>query len=267
MTETAKKSPERPDEGPKKKPDADPSKAERREVERASVSARGDLESDVTADAADVSEEGAEGVPHEFKKKGLTLPEGIEEVTKDRGFLKNPLAFLKRKVLELGSWLADKLGLKKVFSMMTGSTHSFDVMPGAPLGKRAAAMAKKAVETGELNGAAHCWDWVNRVYEALGTPVGSVPQRYSSIEKPGVELDSKGRKLDYSLIREGSHVMFHNRNGADKYGNHSGIFLRWINAGQLIAEFASFPGAGKKARIHTVDLKKNPVARIRTPKA
>lgn len=179
---------------------------------------------------------------------------------------------------KVGDWLANLLGFKKKeksdedhpnpegvtdedetpSDWQRTAREMQEIMSNPELGKRIAEMAVLAVNSGQLNNAQHCWNWAEKVCQQVGARFGETIFRTAAYGSP------KGRLEDINLM-EGDWLYIHNGNKSDKRGDHSVIFLGWKDEGSQLAYAASFPGPGKKARIHTVDFSKAPITSINRP--
>ncbi len=133
-------------------------------------------------------------------------------------------------------------------------------------------------------GARHCGDWVDRVYAIAG--VKRKQTIYQNLDYAFVNGDkSKGWKPEtdpsrYDCRIEGKHasdkmldnlevgdwVWINNRNKYDYAGNHSGIFLGWVDKPARKARIASWfsnTGGGQKIRVY--NFKNMPVTAIHKP--
>ncbi len=120
----------------------------------------------------------------------------------------------------------------------------------------------------------HCWDWVNKVYNAAGF---SQEKRVTVYQHSKYEQRSKGKKFNRERpgkhenpsamkgLQPGDWVFFFNQNKWDAVGDHSALFLRWIDAEKGIAEMASCPGADRPGRIHHTNFMKTPITTIIKP--
>lgn len=125
-------------------------------------------------------------------------------------------------------------------------------------GERIAAMAEWAVSSGQLNDAKHCWDWIQKVCKSVGMKFGDTTFRTRAYGSPIGELK-------YGVLGKGDWLYVHNGNKSDSRGDHSVIFLGWSDEAAHTARVASFPGPGKKARLHTIDFNKTPITSINKP--
>ncbi|MFA6436357.1 MAG: hypothetical protein WCW30_04460, partial [Candidatus Gracilibacteria bacterium] len=122
-----------------------------------------------------------------------------------------------------------------------------------------------------------CWDWANSVYREAGVTYRDV-YHHSNYPIKIIGKDKNGKpicqynnspenppKRLLNSIDAGDWIYFHNKNGSDYVGDHSAIFLRWIDKENLIGEVVSNPAGGNPVRKHSVDFKKKPVTFIQKP--
>lgn len=134
---------------------------------------------------------------------------------------------------------------------------------------RAALMVARNSGMG-LNGK-HCWDWSNKIYRMAGV-AGKWPSKniFSYTSKySGKDCKPSGAyatPAQYAQISPGDWIFYNNRNTSDTHGNHSAIFLEWIDRDKLLARVAS-GSAGKPWHVHNkpVDFKDKPVTRLGKP--
>jgi len=112
---------------------------------------------------------------------------------------------------------------------------------------------------------AHCWDWVNKVYQRAGVRGRHIVFR--SLNYVGKDCgDNHASPEMLDKIRPGDWLFYNNKNTADSQGNHSALFIKWIDETNRIAQFASgyynHPG-----RFHTANLIEKPVVLIKKPTA
>ncbi len=103
----------------------------------------------------------------------------------------------------------------------------------------------------------HCWDWVNKIYKAAGIEPGKVlfaVDHYGNIGS-----------FDTNMMIPGAWLYYHNSNGSDKYGDHSGI-LESYDESTGKGWVLSFPGPGKLPNRREIDFNKMPVQRVQVPK-
>ncbi len=123
----------------------------------------------------------------------------------------------------------------------------------------------------------HCWDWVEKAYANAGVRRKMI---WNDIGKyTGKDCGEHHASADYlrNTLEYGYHLFVNTKkeSNPDQYGNHSVIFLGWIDKNNLIARTASSPGRNKKTgegrpgRIEERgwDLKKYPVTRVSKPVA
>lgn len=121
----------------------------------------------------------------------------------------------------------------------------------------------------ECRPGAHCWDWVKQVYAKAGAKRNAVYRHENYLKKvirgdPDFNDTPENPPMVTSLD-SGDWVFTHNRNKADRRGDHSILFLRWIDKGNLIGEAISCPRGGCPGRIHRIDFKKTPTTLIMKP--
>jgi len=136
---------------------------------------------------------------------------------------------------------------------------------GDKIAKTAVEVAKDPSNMG-LRGK-HCWDWVNKIYRRAGiTAKSPVVTIYQNLNYPGKDCGSCHASEEmYARVCPGDWLYYNNRNTADRHGNHSAIFIEWVDKGKKIARMAS-GSYGKKWRIHTADLADKPITRIAKPR-
>jgi len=128
-------------------------------------------------------------------------------------------------------------------------------------------------------GGKHCGDWAERIYKSVGCVAESTIYVAKKRNKEGkMEWLYKGKdcgkhhasESDLAKIEPGAHLYYNvyhkTKKSPDKHGNHSAIFIRWIDENKKIAEVASYTsGQGNKSMIHNVNFKNQPVTRIANP--
>ena len=73
-------------------------------------------------------------------------------------------------------------------------------------------------------------------------------------------------ELNFGMLEAGDHVVFKNYNSFDKRGNHSGVFVKWIDQSNGVAEMVSYSGgASGKVNKHSTNFNEQPIQRIRRP--
>lgn len=108
----------------------------------------------------------------------------------------------------------------------------------------------------------HCWDWIQHVYHKAGVRRKLV---YKDLKYEGIDCGKHhASPAMMDKISAGDLIFYNNKNSSDVKGNHSVIFLGWIDHEKGIAQVASgfkdHPG-----RIHQANLKENPVTFIAKP--
>lgn len=115
-----------------------------------------------------------------------------------------------------------------------------------------------------------CWDWVDKVYEQAGAQRGTVAYRHSKYRKSYFDKNNPGKcenPPQVKSIQPGDWIFIYNKNGIDKYDDHSVLFLDWEDKSNLIAKVANCTGAGKPGTLRTIDFKKTPLTMLIKPKA
>lgn len=108
----------------------------------------------------------------------------------------------------------------------------------------------------------HCWDWIQHVYHKAGVRRKLI---YKDLKYEGIDCGKHhASPAIMDKISAGDLIFYNNQNSSDEKGNHSVIFLGWIDREKSIAQVASgfkdHPG-----RIHQANLKDNPVTFIAKP--
>lgn len=121
----------------------------------------------------------------------------------------------------------------------------------------------------------HCWDWSNKIYRMAGV-TGKWPARsmFSYTKTyPGKDCKINGgpgktyaTEEQYGMIQPGDWIFYNNRNTADTHGNHSALFIEWIDKDRKLARMAS-GSAGIPWRVHTnpVDFNNMPMTHLGKP--
>lgn len=111
----------------------------------------------------------------------------------------------------------------------------------------------------------HCWDWCAKVYKAANVKRDNLFASFNDYEgKNCGEHCAKDTELN--MIKPGAHIFINNRNKYDIHGNHSVIFLGWVNRKKRIAQTAGCPFTNKPAVIHKHEnLFDKPVTAIANP--
>lgn len=113
-----------------------------------------------------------------------------------------------------------------------------------------------------------CWDWADKVYIRAGLPLSKRKAIYDVVKNyEGTDCGqqhAEDKELD--KLQPGDWLFINNKNTKDAHGNHSVIFLGWVDRANQIAKTASSPGSGGPGNIwnHT-DFKKMPVTHITKP--
>ena len=130
-----------------------------------------------------------------------------------------------------------------------------------------------------LRDASCCWDWVDKIYRMAGVSGGkyltkdAVP-RYTN-KYPGKDCkegggpgESYATDAQYDMISPGDWIFYNNRNKTDKHGNHSALFIEWVDRDKKLARVAS-GSAGIPWHVHTrpVDFNDMPMTYLGKPYA
>lgn len=119
----------------------------------------------------------------------------------------------------------------------------------------------------------HCWDWSDKIYRMAGvTGRGKYLSKniFSYTTKyPGKDCkphNAHATPAQYAQISPGDWIFYNNRNTSDTHGNHSAIFLEWVDRDRKLARVAS-GSFGKPWRVHNkpIDFKDMPVTRLGKP--
>ncbi|OGJ42316.1 hypothetical protein A3B60_03000 [Candidatus Peregrinibacteria bacterium RIFCSPLOWO2_01_FULL_39_12] len=117
----------------------------------------------------------------------------------------------------------------------------------------------------------HCWDWSNKIYKMAGVSGNSPTKTIFTYTKkyPGKDCkpyDAHATPSQYAQISPGDWIFYNNRNTSDAHGNHSAVFLEWIDRDNLLARVAS-GSFGKPWHVHNkpIDFKDKPVTRLGKP--
>lgn len=115
-----------------------------------------------------------------------------------------------------------------------------------------------------------CWDWVDKVYDQAGAKRGTVAYKHSKYNNSNFDKNNPGKcenPPQVKTIQPGDWIFIYNKNGIDKYDDHSVLFLDWEDKTNLIAKVANCTGSGKPGTLRTVDFKKTPLTMLIKPKA
>lgn len=142
-----------------------------------------------------------------------------------------------------------------------------------------------------LSGASCCWDWVTKIYEKAGVKRKQVFSSLGKYEGQNCGEAHAGEE-EYASIQPGDHIFYNLetkreadyaekmklyaegklkkkpelKKAVDSRGNHSAVFIKWIDESNKIAQLAS-GSHGTKWKLHDnpVDFNKMPVTRIFKP--
>lgn len=108
----------------------------------------------------------------------------------------------------------------------------------------------------------HCWDWIQHVYHRAGVKRNLL---YVDLGYSGLDCGKHhASPAMVNQITSGDLIFYNNKNTADEHGNHSVIFLGWIDREKGIAQVAS-GFKDNPGRIHEANLKEKPVTYIARP--
>lgn len=108
--------------------------------------------------------------------------------------------------------------------------------------------------------AGHCWDWVEKIYNAAGFDRKGIYQDLNYEGKDAGSHRAGPNLLDQ--IQPGDWLFINNKNQSDTHGNHSVIFLGWKTPNQIANVASYYDNAG---HIHSYDINKYPVTAISKP--
>lgn len=117
---------------------------------------------------------------------------------------------------------------------------------------------------------AFCWDWVDKVYKRAGAQRGTVAYKHSKYKRGSFDRNNPGKcenPPQVKTLQPGDWMFIYNKNGIDKYDDHSVLFLRWEDKENLIAQVANCTGSGKSGTLRKIDLEKTPLTMLIKPKA
>jgi hypothetical protein len=200
------------------------------------------------------SKKSKDGVDHDFEAK-FRKPDGSLDFE----------AYLKSDEYKAASDFVDALpaGAQSGKRMTPEEIDAFmEAVDAEGNGKRIVDAVHEIVSEGKVRGD-HCWDWVHKVYKRAGMSFRRVYQDLNYTGKDCGEHKASPELLN--RIEPGDWLYVNNKNKYDTHGNHSVVFLGWIDKGNLIARTASCPGAGKKGKLETRNLEKHPVVHISKP--
>jgi hypothetical protein len=118
----------------------------------------------------------------------------------------------------------------------------------------------------------HCWAWVWKAYERSGYTGAKYPTlKNVKVLFKGSQYTGSGAKWfplsRYDELRPGDWIYIHNGNKYDTAGrgNHSGVFIKWLDRSNYIAQTASSRGKGKVGGYRRRDLRAMPIAWLMRP--
>ncbi|MBN2086773.1 hypothetical protein JW758_00330 [Candidatus Peregrinibacteria bacterium] len=113
-------------------------------------------------------------------------------------------------------------------------------------------------------GAKHCGDWVDRIMKSVGCSATNTI--YHNLNYPGLDCGSvRAQPSDIAQITPGDHLYYNNKNTASQHGNHSAIFLKWINEEEQIAQVVSYTAKSNRISVHKANFKKQGITHIAKP--
>jgi hypothetical protein len=119
----------------------------------------------------------------------------------------------------------------------------------------------------------HCWDGVDQVYKMAGFDLRNGANKIFDGAKGKAEGELRDSVPDAQLVEDGSplrlragdHLYIHNGNKDDVVGDHSLIFLGWVNEGERVARTASVRAANRPLKLGERNLRETPVTFISRP--
>jgi len=130
-------------------------------------------------------------------------------------------------------------------------------------GERVVKIAERMVKDKVMG--KHCWDWVDKVYKTAKCQRRVIFSTFNKYEGKDCKANCANEE-QLSQMSPGDHIFVNNKNKHDTHGNHSVIFLGWVNRAQKIARVASYPAINNRPPlIHERDLNKQPVTYIAKP--
>jgi len=189
------------------------------------------------------------------------LSPGKLEVQKDLVLVTN----LKQR-FELQSFMGNELSSKNV--KQKGQLRSAEEIAkllekndSTGLGEKIAKLALKTAEK-RLYKPESCWDWADHIYGKARAHRREIYKNFNYKGKDCKDVHASAELMD--MIRPGDWIYYNNKNTDDKKGNHTAIFIEWVDKENYIARFAS-GSAENKGITHVTDLKEKPVTYIAKP--
>ncbi len=204
-----------------------------------------------------------------YAKYAATLNQENGEAKKDKEFID--------QAIKINPNLARRKGLtEEEFNAIESRNTSSGL--SANIVKFAIAVARDPYGLG-LRDASCCWDWVNKIYKMAGVAGGKYLTkeafpRYTT-KYPGKDCKAGGgpgesyaTEAQYDMISPGDWIFYNNRNKADAHGNHSVLFIEWIDKDKKLARVAS-GSAGIPWHVHKrpVDFNDMPMTYLGKPYA
>lgn len=163
----------------------------------------------------------------------------------------------------------------KAKSAPMGKVYTSEELKALELSINASGVRGRIVEAAmdllaERKAGAYCWNWIEQVYQRAGAQRGAVAYRHKKYKQQNFDKSNPGQHenpREAKNLQPGDWICVYNRNGIDKYNDHSVLFLRWKDKESMVVEVANCTGAGEAGSLRTLDLKKTPVTMIIKPKA
>lgn len=166
---------------------------------------------------------------------------------------------------------------KQKFSL-TDAKNMLHSMENSSLAQSIVKRVRAVTSTAKKYIPEHCGDWAQYVYRTSGAKAKMVwPSREELKLANGRSKQihalrrgnyPEGENEALELVQPGDWIYYYNKNpfgkGTDWEGQHSSIFLGWIDKNRRIAKTAS-GSAGVPGREQKINLAKNPITRIHKP--
>jgi len=121
-------------------------------------------------------------------------------------------------------------------------------------------------------GGKHCGDWKKRLFRSMGVVIDSCQTgAYQNLKYEGQDCgDVHASDWHMDRIETGDSIwynVFHKTGKSpSKKGNHSVIFIKWINKKKRIALVSGYTAKHNKSLIHQVKFNEKPITHIGKPK-
>ncbi|MDP2624706.1 MAG: hypothetical protein Q8P27_00805 [Candidatus Peregrinibacteria bacterium] len=201
------------------------------------------------------------GVDLDFEKRFRKADGTIDQEAYQTFFDSDPSMEETRKFFKD---LESRPGVQRSKQMTTEEIDEFmEAVDTTGNGENIVERALREIERGQVRGD-HCWDWVHKIYKKEGMTFRRVYQDLNYTGKNCGSHHASDALID--TIEPGDWLYVNNKNSSDTHGNHSVIFLGWIDRGNKIARTASCPGSGKLGQVDRPrDLNAHPVTHISKP--